>query len=100
MTQTVHRAPELRDAAGHARRGLIVNHDDGFKLVGFIRTEAGFQIRRRSAAAPIARHVFNVEPDFFRDSLPELRKIPRLKNQHAIAWRQRIHQRRFAASGA
>ena len=43
MAQDVHRAPDVGDAAGHPRRGFIVNHHDGFELVGFIGTEPGFQ---------------------------------------------------------
>ncbi len=101
MAAPVHRAPEIGDAADDTGRRFVVHDDDGFQLARRVVFQALLECFRRRAAAPRPRHVFDVEAEPFRDLSPrDMREPAGFENQNAIAWRERIHERRFGRAGA
>ena len=101
MPAPVHRAPEIGDAADDAGRRFVVHDDDRFQLARGVVLQALLEGFGRRAAAPRARHVFDVQAEPFRDLPPrDVREPAGFENQNAIARRERVHERRFGGAGA
>ncbi len=52
------------------------------------------------AVPPVARHEVHVETEAHGHVAPQRGEVARLEHQHAIAGRQRVHERRFPRAGA
>src|SRR5882757_10589969 len=100
MMRRIHGTAKLGDAAGHSGGGLIVNDHHGFNAVVFVISETRRQFIGGSALAPVAGNVVDLEPEFFSDLAPKIRKMSCLKQEHAIARGKRIDKGRFPGSRA
>ncbi len=99
MMRGIHGAAKLGDAAGHSGGRLIVDDHHGFNTVVFVISETRRQFIGRSALAPVAGNIINLESEFFRDLAPEIRKMSCFKQEHAIARGQSINEGRFPSAG-
>ena len=65
-----------------------------------IGAEPRVEIRLGCAATPVAGHVVDLQAESFGHLSPHQREVAGLENQHAVAGRQRVHQRGFGGAGA
>ena len=59
--------------------------------------EAGPDLRRIDAVAPVAGQQLHIEPEPAGHLAPQRREMAGLGHQHGVARRQRVDQRRFHA---
>src|SRR5205823_13531731 len=82
-------------AAGDAGRRLVVDDDDRFDRVSVVGAEPRLDVDLRRAPAPVAGRVVDLQAEALRDLLPYEREVARLANQHAIAGRECVDERRL-----
>ena len=100
MSGAIHRRAKSADAAGNAGRRLVVDDDDRFDLrARRRRASRALELGLGRTPAPVARHVVDLQAQPLGDCAPYQRKMTGLENQHAIARRKRVHERRFGGAG-
>jgi hypothetical protein len=100
MSHRVHDPPQIREPAGHTGRRLVVHDDDGLEGMPCVVAEQLLEIDIGRAAAPVSRHIGDIETQPLRHLTPDLREMSGLEDEHAIARRQRVDERRFGGAGA
>ena len=100
MARLVERAAHRPDVAGHARRGLVVDDEDGADLVGRVRAEA-LGDPSRGHAFPVG-HLETVHLDAEGGGRPAevVREVAVDDAQDAVAGRQRVDDGRLPAARA
>src|SRR5436190_595023 len=82
VPDTVDRLANERDAAGDARRGLVVHDHDGLVAVRLVRGEPGLHDHRIDAAPPIARDEVNLQPQPASHLAPQRGEVTGLEHEH------------------
>ena len=100
MMRLIHDPAKFGDPARHSGGGLVVNDKHSFNPVIAVGSQPRFEFRGGCALAPVPWNIVDLDAEFFRDLAPELRKVSGLKQEHAIAWRQSVDNRRFPGSRA
>ena len=100
MSGLVHRAPDRRDVAGHAGRGLVVDDGDGLDRVAAVRRQLLSDEGGIDAVAPIAGNEVDLEPELHGHVAPERGELAGFDHQHRVAGRQRVDERRLPGAGA
>jgi hypothetical protein len=100
MAGPVDRRPYLGDARGDAGRGLVVDDADGLDGVHPVQGEAGADRLGVGAVPPVAGDQLDLEAEAGGHACPECGEVAGLAHQHAVAGRERVHQRRLPGSGA
>ena len=88
------------NAARHAGRRLVVDGHHRLERVRAILGELGLDERRVHAAAPVAGHELDHEPELLGHRPPERGEVAGLEHQHAVARRQRVDEGGFPRAGA
>ncbi len=61
-----------------------MNDQDALDFVFAVSGESRFDLRRSSTMAPVTWDVSDLEGELLSDLAPEIRKMPRFKEQHFI----------------
>ena len=94
----VDRGADLRHAARHARRGLVV--DDHHRADRRVAAQDLLRALGIGAVAPVARHPHDLEPEPLGHRPPQRREVAGLEREHAVAGRERVDERRLPRAGA
>ena len=100
MAGGVDRLADLRDRREAAGRGLVVQHADRLDLLVLVLAQMVLDHRRVGAGAPVGLDEFGTQAELLRHDLPQRGELAGLHHQHAVAGRQRVHQRRLPRAGA
>ena len=100
MSSLVDLPTYVRHPAGDARRGFVVHHGHRFDDAGPIFGELRQDHLGVDATTPIAGNEIHLETQPHRHVPPQRGEVAGLEHQDLVAWRQRIHQRRFPRAGS
>src|SRR5438105_14662241 len=100
MIRVVHGRANRGDAARHTGGRLVVHDGDRLDAAAAIVAELLADDRRADAAAPVARYEMDVEAEAESHVAPQRGEVAGLEHQHAVAWRQRVDERRLPRAGA
>ena len=95
MSGSIDRLADFRRMRDAARRGFVVQHRDRLDLAVFVLAQLRLDRFGVGAHAPIGLDEDRIEAELRRHVLPERSELPGLEHEHAVAGRQRIHERRF-----
>ena len=96
----VDRLADLRDGREAAGGGLVVQHADRLDLLVRVLAQMVLDHGRVGAGAPVGLDEFGTQAELLRHDLPQRGELAGLHHQHAVAGRQRVHQRRLPRAGA
>ena len=99
MPGAVEGRADGRDVRHRAGRSLVVNDADGLDRVRLVGGEASLDRRHVGAAAPVAGHEVDGKRQPLGQLLPQRREVSGLGHQHAVAGRERVHERGFPRAG-